>query len=155
MNDLSWKKLISATFYMVKLCVLVGIAFVIFLLCCKGDTTDKIFTTFFGVGIILFLSLSNIWIFGGLIILIPKLGKKIAILKFKREKLSPIEKEKYIGYYREILNLKSPLLISIVDDYEILKKDLVAELLYLKMHKIIEFKDEKIIALKNNEFDFN
>lgn len=154
-DNLNWSKLKKATFDVIRICLIVGVVFVIFLLCINGDTTDEIGITIFGVGFLIFSSLIIIWVFGSLIILIPMLGNKMAVLKFKKDKLSPIEKNKYRGYYREILSLKSPLLISIVDDYEILKKDLVAELLYLKMHKIIDFKREKIIVLKNNEFKLN
>lgn len=68
----------------------------------------------------------------------------------QKEKLSNADTKNIGEYYREILALKSPLLIGMLDNYEILLKDFAAELLYLKAHDVIEIRESDIIVLDEN-----
>lgn len=82
------------------------------------------------------------------------LGFKFAIKRFKKDKLSAIDFEKYEGYYREILKDYSPAELSYIDDFEILpKKDIVATLLSLELNKKISLEDTDKIKIEQNNME--
>ena len=47
--------------------------------------------------------------------------------------------ERYRDYYREILKNNSPLILGYVDNFSLEKRDLIAELLYLKKERIYKY----------------
>ena len=66
------------------------------------------------------------------------LGFIFGIKKFKKDKLSAIDFQKYQGYYRDILKNYSPAELSYIDKFEILpKNDIVATLLSLELKNLI------------------
>lgn len=79
---------------------------------------------------------------------IEKSAIRKADKEYKKEKITDIDKSKYEGYYRDILALNSPLIVSYIDDFELLETDLIAELFHLKMHGIIDISDDRITLLK-------
>lgn len=79
-----------------------------------------------------------------------KSGARRAEREYKKEKITAIDKSKYEGYYREILSLNSPLVVSYIDDFQIEESDLVAELFHLKMHGVIDISGDKIILLRED-----
>lgn len=68
---------------------------------------------------------------------------KIAIKKFKKEKLSAIDFKKYEAYYRDILKDYSPAELSYIDKFEIVpQNDIAASLLSLELKNKIILDDE-------------
>ena len=80
-----------------------------------------------------------------------KSGEKRAEREYKKEKITSIDKSKYEGYYKDILSLNSPLVVSYIDDFQIEETDLIAELFHLKMRGVIDILDDKIVLLKEKE----
>ena len=77
------------------------------------------------------------------------IGFKFAIKRFKKDKLSSIDFQKYKVYYRDILNDCSPAELSYIDDFEILpQNDIAASLLSLELNNNICLEDK--IQIKNN-----
>lgn len=68
-------------------------------------------------------------------------GAKIAIRKFKKDRLEKID-FKNSNYYREKIPEYSPAVLSYIDDFELDKKDVVATLLSLELKKKIIIKDK-------------
>lgn len=80
---------------------------------------------------------------------------KIRIKDSTKYGLSKADFNKNIDYYRDILDVKSPLIIGFIDDMnlEISEKELVSELLYLHENKIIDFQNDRIIKLNHGNTD--
>lgn len=82
-------------------------------------------------------------------IVMSKLGEVLGKKEYEKEKFSPVDK-KNEEYYRDILKINTPLILGVVDNYDISIENVIAELLYLKKKNIIEFTNEKIIVLAND-----
>ena len=76
-------------------------------------------------------------------------GKKIAECTYKKHQLTDDDLKNNKEYYRDILNVNSPLVIGYVDDFELNKNKLIAELLYLKYRSVIDFVDQQIMISNN------
>lgn len=98
------------------------------------------------------------FVFSGMLIVIPipigiiiadAIGKKLFQKDIARYGLNKDDFAKKKDYYRDILEIDSPLIIGFIDDMdlEISEKELVAELLYLKGKNVIDFQDGKIVKL--------
>lgn len=92
------------------------------------------------------------FIVGNIILVVFYFSYKIANKKFKNDKLSIKDFEKNKTYYRDLLNNYSPSELSYIDNFKFEKNIcMVASLLSLKLKKIIDFKDNNIIILKDEE----
>ena len=92
------------------------------------------------------------FIVGNIILVIFYFSYKVANKKFKNDKLSIKDFEKNKTYYRDLLNNYSPSELSYIDNFKFEKNIcMVASLLSLKLKKIIDFKDNNIIILKDEE----
>lgn len=92
------------------------------------------------------------FIVGNIILVVFYFSYKIANKKFKNDKLSIKDFEKNKTYYRDLLNNYSPSELSYIDNFKFEKNIcMVANLLSLKLKKIIDFKDNNIIILKDEE----
>lgn len=92
------------------------------------------------------------FIVGNIILVVFYFSYKIANKKFKNDKLSIKDFEKNKTYYRDLLNNYSPSELSYIDNFKFEKNIcMVASLLSLKLKKIIDFKDNNIIILKDEK----
>ena len=82
-----------------------------------------------------------------------KFGKKRSEKDFANIQLTKDDFKKDKEYYREILKINSPLIIGYVDDFDLNKNKLIAEILYLKHKNIIDIRDNQLI--KNDNIDEN
>lgn len=97
--------------------------------------------------IILLFLLSGVFLF----IYITQIFGKISRKTKQFDKTDFIKNK---GYYREILDKYSTLVIGYMDNLELDKKSIIAELLYLKSKKIIDIKNGKIeVNNYNNIFE--
>ncbi len=80
---------------------------------------------------------------------------KLAVRKFKKERLSKIDFINYKGYYRDILEKYSPAELSYIDNFEISpKNDIPATLLSLKLKGKISFDEyNEQIVIENDNVD--
>lgn len=69
----------------------------------------------------------------------------------KSKQMDETDFEKNKEYYREILEINSPLILGYLDDFEINKNKMIAQILFLKYKKVIDFKDGKIEKINNEE----
>lgn len=92
------------------------------------------------------------FIVGNIILVVFYFSYKIANKKFKNDKLSIKDFEKNKTYYCDLLNNYSPSELSYIDNFKFEKNIcMVASLLSLKLKKIIDFKDNNIIILKDEK----
>ena len=101
---------------------------------------DNLIVSLVVVGIIIVPLFTCILLYGKILfIVLTFLIEKVALRKankeYRKRKLTKIDKVEYENYYRDILNINSPLVISFIDDFKITKTDLVAELFHLEKKK--------------------
>lgn len=101
-----------------------------------------------------FTMLMIVLIITGLSIIMSVLGERFGKKEYQKEKFSPIDKKKE-EYYREILKDNTPLILELVDSYDISINGVIAELLYLKQKNVIDFQNDQIIVLKNETLELN
>lgn len=78
-----------------------------------------------------------------------KLGKYIGNFIKKRSQLDKTDFEKNKKYYREILEINSPLIVGYLDDLDLNKNKLIAELLYMKRKGVLDIKNDGIEIVDN------
>lgn len=140
------KKLIKTIIYIIAFWI--GVAMVA-MVCSR----EKEMVTKYILPIVIVLGTLTL-ICGVLMISMIEIGKVFGKKKFKREKLSNIDR-KFEEYYREILEINSPLIISLIDEYDIKKENVIAHLLNLQRNKILYFDEDTIIVKKNKEYNLN
>lgn len=136
------KKLINDFSFLKRL----GIIFVISLLCyiVFKDTNEYI-------GSLLMIPMSGIgflFVVSFLVFLIQFIGelcgKLVGVSERKIKQLDNSDFKFNKEYYREILKINSPLLLGYIDNLELDKNKIIAELLYLKMRNLISVEDGRI-----------
>lgn len=78
-----------------------------------------------------------------------------SIVGLSQRKIKQLDKSDFRldkEYYREILKINSPLVIGYMDNLEINKNKLIAELLYLKMRNLIKVEEEQINKVINDDY---
>lgn len=76
------------------------------------------------------------------------LGRIFGSVENGIKRFNEIEFKKYKGYYRDILEVNSPLMLGFLDDFKVTKIELIAQLLHLKNKGIIIIENGNI---KRNE----
>ena len=129
------------------------VAAIVLLLCwmiCEFIKEESILSLF-----LMFMSLfcSIVFAVHMILIIVPVMsafiGKLIGKLIRKKSQLTIEDLKKDKDYYREILLNNSPLILGYLDNLELEKKDIIAEILFLKIENIIEISDGKIEKAEN------
>lgn len=113
-----------------------------------GEIIELFMVFLFIIGIILIV-LFGLFAFPYVLAFIGKIiGKSV-------RKIRNFNKDDFIknkDYYREILEINSPLLIGYIDNFELDLNKVIAELLYLRKENLIDIKEEKI-EKNNNSYN--
>lgn len=131
-----------------KLIVGLIVCFILWLI--TSRTFEGLFSIF-GVFALIFASFTLPTI---IIEMIIKVGRKVGSLKRKVGQMDDTDFNFDKNYYREILEINSPLLLGCLDNFDIDKNVLIAQLLYMKEKERIKIEKGKIeVGIVYNEIN--